>query len=200
MGLFDAVASLFDPSSSFSAGDLVGGAFGDGSMATGVQPVSYFPTYQFDPNVFGTPSQDAGAQPVMASVPAVVGSTAVARAAAPILFAIAQKLGLKRMPSIAYAMSMIRKMAKYLSPAATAAAIGISMADLATLMAINARKKRRRINPANTKALRRSMSRLQSFDRLATRVRMQLSHVGGRSAHRRRSTPCGKCRKSPCRC
>lgn len=133
-----------------------------------------------------------------ASVPAVAGGAA--RIVAPILFKIAQTLGLRRLPSLSYAMAMIRKMAKYLPPAATAAAIGISMSELATLMAANARKKRRKINPTNVKALRRSMSRLKSFDHLASRIRVQLSHVGGRSHKIRRVGRCGNCRKSPCRC
>lgn len=57
--------------------------------------------------------------------------------------------------------------------------------------------KGRRMNPANTRALRRSLRRLQSFDRLACRVQAQLYAGPARSRARRR---CQKCRKSPCRC
>lgn len=199
MGLFDSITGLFDPTSG-AGGDLLSGLLDLGSPSMGggmAQPVNYFPTYQFDPNVYGQPE----ATPVMSQVPAIAGATggALAKVTAPILFAIAQKLGLRRIPSLVRAMEMIRKMAKWLSPAATATALGISVADLATLMAANARKKRRRINPANTKALRRSVRRLQSFDHLANKVRSQLAHVGSKHS-RRRVGRCGTCRKSPCRC
>lgn len=122
----------------------------------------------------------------------------VAKGIAPILFKIAQTIGLSRMPSLQRAMEIIRRMAKYLSPAITATALGITISEMGMLMAANARKKKRRINPANTKALRRSMRRLHSFDKLASRVSAQLSHVG----HRRRASTrrCGKCRRNPCSC
>jgi hypothetical protein len=201
MGLFDAISGLFDPlsggdTSLFDPSSLLDLA---GSVGGSSTPVNYFPTYAFDPNVYA-PQTQYPMDVAQKQVPMVPGNaaTAAGRAVAMILFTIAQKLGLKRVPSLGTVMSMIRKMAKMLSPAAVAAALGIGIADLSTLLTANARKKRRRVNPANVKALRRSVRRLQSFDHLANKVRHQLATVGGRS--HRRASRCGTCRRSPCRC
>jgi len=57
------------------------------------------------------------------------------------------------------------------------------------------RKKGRRMNPANSKALRRAARRIRSFHKLCTHT--DLLRTRSRSAGRSR---CGTCRKSPCRC
>lgn len=57
---------------------------------------------------------------------------------------------------------------------------------------------RRRMNPANAKALRRSMRRLKSFDRLCVQTNKLLHRSPSRS--RRSSVRCTTCRSSPCRC
>lgn len=56
----------------------------------------------------------------------------------------------------------------------------------------------RRINVTNVRALRRSVRRLKSFDRLSATVSRQLARVGG--SKRRSSRRCGTCRKNPCSC
>lgn len=57
----------------------------------------------------------------------------------------------------------------------------------------------RRMNPANTRALRRSLRRLKSFDRLSSSVSRQLARAGTKSRRSPRSR-CGTCRKNPCSC
>jgi hypothetical protein len=59
------------------------------------------------------------------------------------------------------------------------------------------RARRKRMNPANTRALRRSLRRLQSFERLSSRVSQQLYR---RQGMRRSTKRCRTCRKTPCMC
>ena len=59
-------------------------------------------------------------------------------------------------------------------------------------------KRRRRINPTNVHALRRSLRRISSFEKLASRVHRGEGKIC-RTRGRRRSS-CGTCRKTPCRC
>lgn len=149
------------------------------------------PTYPSQAPVVQTA---AGSVPVFAAAGAA--ASALARVVQPILFKIATKLGLRRMPSLQTAMNMIRKMAKLLaSPEAVAVALGITTAELATLITANSAKKRRRMNPANSKALRRAARRIKSFHRLCVHTDV-LKSRGRRSGGR----SCGTCRKSPCRC
>jgi hypothetical protein len=70
---------------------------------------------------------------------------------------------------------------------------GAAMSELAVWKSTH---KSRRMNPANTRALRRSLRRLKSFDRLASRTQQALGRRRG-GARRGR---CGTCRKSPCSC
>jgi hypothetical protein len=80
-------------------------------------------------------------------------------------------------------------------PTALAALVGAQV--VSELFAYKVTHKRRRMNPANSRALRRSLRRLHSFDRLCHRVQGQLHRSGGRSRARSR---CARCRKSPCSC
>jgi hypothetical protein len=73
----------------------------------------------------------------------------------------------------------------------------IGAAALNELFVYHSTHKRRRMNVANTHALRRSVRRLKGFDRLSHRVSAQLARVGGK---RRSSRRCGTCRKNPCSC
>lgn len=57
------------------------------------------------------------------------------------------------------------------------------------------RRRGRRINPSNSKALRRAVRRIKSFHKLCTHTDVIRSR--GRS---RTSARCGSCRKNPCRC
>jgi len=160
-------------------------------------PMSYGPIYQPQQPVYQPAPSYPQAQPVMSTFP--VGAAVMTRMAAitaPILAKIAVKLGLRARPSLNRAMDLIRKGAKLLqSPEAVAAALGVTVAELATLITTSNARKRRRMNPANSKALRRAARRIKSFHKLCTHTDV-LKNRGRRSIGR----SCGTCKKSPCRC
>lgn len=108
----------------------------------------------------GTPISGPGA-----GVPATTPSSAVAG----ILASIASFLG-KRAVTLNQVVAIIRRLAKFLSPVAVAAAIGITAFDLGDLLTAHSLKKRRRMNPLNFKALSRAQRRLCSFENKAKKV------------------------------
>lgn len=195
MGLFDDVFSTFDSAVSNIFGGNTGtsGSFLGGSDSGGSSflPVSYpaFQTQQFQNPV-------TYAQPVMASVPALSSGVAMVGrslmrfpALAAALVALSQQFGKKFTPE------MLWRMLKNNGPGLVGGLIGgAAMNELAIWKTTH---KSRRMNPANTRALRRSLRRLKSFDRLSSRVTSQLQRAGGR---RRTTRRCGTCRKSPCSC
>jgi hypothetical protein len=74
--------------------------------------------------------------------------------------------------------------------------LGLGSLEAYLLTAWQAQRKRgRRMNPANAKALRRAARRIRSFHKLCTHTDLIRTHSRSRSSVR-----CGKCRKSPCRC
>lgn len=179
-------------------GRLAGGALQLAGAALTPQPQqSYGPIYSPQPVIYQT---SPIAQPTAAgAVPAfAMASGRIAAIVAPILAKIAVKVGLRARPSLTRAMDMVRKAAKLLqSPEAVAAALGITVAELATLITTSNSRKRRRMNPANSKALKRAARRIKSFHRLCTHTDV----LKGRSrGSRARSVACGSCKKSPCRC
>lgn len=175
---------------------ILGSGLNIAAAAFAPQPMSQ-PTY-------GPAPQPVSNYPVvrtMAAAPMIVsaGGSMVAYLTRPILAKVMQTLG-RRSMSLASVISLIRKMGKFFtSPEAIAAYLGITVAEMATLITSSSARKQRRMNPANTTALRRSLRRLKSFDRLASRVSGQLSR-GGRRRAGRRSTRCGTCRSNPCSC
>lgn len=75
------------------------------------------------------------------------------------------------------------------------AGLGLTLLEANMLTAWHAqRKKGRRMNPANARALRRAARRIKGFHRLCTHTDLIKSR-GRRSVGR-----CGSCKKSPCRC
>jgi hypothetical protein len=78
----------------------------------------------------------------------------------------------------------------------TALSSFIGAAVVSELLGYKVTKKRRRMNVANTRALRRSLRRLKGFNRLSHRVSAQL----GRGGMRRTARRCSTCRRSPCCC
>lgn len=126
----------------------------------------------------------------MAMAPRVGGTLAgtLAVTIQPILIKIAEFLG-RRTLSLRETIKMIRRMGRIMGPAAIATALGISIAELGTLILADAQRPRRRMNPANIKALRRSMRRIGSFHRLCQKAD-SLRGRGRRSA-RRGSPVCG---------
>lgn len=132
------------------------------------------------PRVSGT--MNLGPPIVAAGMAVRKGLTAVAAQA---LIKIAQVTG-RRTMSLRSAVKIIRKLGRTLGPAGVAAALGITAAELAELIVADSSRTRRRMNPANIHALRRSMRRISSFHRLAQKADM----MRGRSGSRRRTKPC----------
>ena len=114
-------------------------------------------------------------------VTTAIGS-GITRVVAPILIIIAETLG-RRSMSLRQAVRIIRKMGKFLTPAAAAVALGITVDQMADLIMADANRTRRRMNPANVTALRRSMRRIQSFHRLCQKADV----LKGSSGRRRRA-------------
>lgn len=200
-GIFGGVANVVGGLSSGNYLSALQGGLGIASAAFapspqaapvyGIMP-SYGPVYS--PPAAPAPAPQPAAQPVGAFG---MAARAVATVTAPILTKIAVKLGLRARPSLTRAMEMVRKAAKLLqSPEAVAAALGITVAELASLITASNARKRRRMNPANSKALRRAARRIKSFHKLCTHT--DVLRGRGRGASRR--IACGSCKKSPCRC
>lgn len=196
MGLFDAVDNLFstavgDISSVFSGSPATSGSY-LGGFDTGVQPipVGYMPTYSFSPQDSATPAMamTVSSRSLVPKIP----STVVSRFPALAKWLFDHGLG----------GGAIKQMLSMLKKWGPSALIGIMSAQaVADLVTYTATKKRRRMNVANTRALRRSLRRLKGFERLSHRVSMQLGRTArsGRS-YRRPAGRCVTCRKSPCMC
>jgi hypothetical protein len=89
-------------------------------------------------------------------------------------------------------------LAKRFGPQMLVTAGILSVGALSELLMHHATRKRRRMNPLNPKALRRSTRRLISFQNKACKVQAVLGGMGG--ARRRRRAHCFKCRRNPCVC
>jgi hypothetical protein len=133
-------------------------------------------------------------QNTMAGVPQVMGGVARWAMSFPSLWQALQMLRANyRVPMT---VDKLWRLVKSAGPQMVVGLIGA--AALNELFVYHSTHKRRRMNVANTKALRRSVRRLKGFDRLSHRVSAQLSRVGG--TRRRSSRRCGTCHKSPCSC
>jgi len=125
------------------------------------------PVYQpqYPPSLPSTPQ----AMPV--GLPLAAAAGAVAARVAPLLTKIAVKLGLRAKPTLTRAIEIVRKAGKLLqSPEAVAVALGLTTAELATLIVSSQHRRRRRMNPANSRALRRAARRIKSFHRMCRHV------------------------------
>lgn len=165
MGLFDGLLGDF-------AGDFIGNfvdEFGMGGLSG-----------QFLPQPVSQPFYGGGVQAIPVAAPAGQVATMAARALAaglpawsarfPALWQAVQKL---RAQGSKVSLEQLKNMLRKWGPTALTGVIGAqAVADLVTYQMTH---KRRRMNPANTKALRRSLRRLRSFDRLSSRVHVQLS-------------------------
>lgn len=165
MGFFDGFLTEL-------AGDVIGGVAEDFSFGGFVGDA----LSSFAPQPVARPISSMGGypQPVMASVPmaarAVAAGLPAWSARFPALWQAIQKLraqGTKATVEQLY--GLLRKW----GPASLSTVIGA--AAVSDLVSYRMRHKPRRMNPANTKALRRSLRRLKSFDKLAGRVKTQLS-------------------------
>jgi len=192
MGIFDDLTSSLDS----AIGNLFGGSDTSsqsylGGYNLGV-PTSY-PVASFPTAARGYP--DEIPNPAMSQVPQIMGGVARWAMQFPNLWQALQRI--RANYRVAISVDKLWGMVKSMGPSVIVGLIG--SAALQELFVYHSTHKRRRMNVANTKALRRSVRRLKGFDRLSHRVSSQLARVGGT---RRRSTTrrCGTCRKSPCQC
>ena len=111
-----------------------------------------------------------------------VGSS-LTRMIAPVLIKIAEATGATTM-TLRRAVRIVRRMGRVLGPASVAIALGLTVEELGSLILADSHRVRRRMNPANVSALRRSMRRIQSFHRLCAKADL-LSRPRSRS----RKTP-----------
>lgn len=179
MGLFDGLAGdLLDPFSNL--GDSLGllGGSSDTSFSGGLNfglPVSFAPAYSPPPQIF-TPQPMA--QPTAAAAPAIASLvTAIPRWASrfPNLWQALQKL--RANYGSRFTAEKLYSALKRFGPGTLTAIVGAQA--VSELILYRTTRKRRQMNPANTRALRRSLRRLKSFDRLSHRVNAQL-HRGVR--------------------
>lgn len=188
MGLFDDISSVFSGAVSSvlgSSGSYLGGSDFGGPSSSSFLPVTYQPEYP------------VMSQPVQA-LPMAAGALAVGSKLAqrfPALWAALSALS-QRFGTLISA-DRLWSMFKQFGPGI---AVMIGADALNELMVWRATHKRRRMNVANTKALRRSVRRLKGFDRLSHRVSSQLSRVAHRRGGSRARGRCLTCRKSPCSC
>lgn len=198
MGLFDLFSGDVSAGDILSTGlDVLGlGAQNSGgpsySGITGVPmtyQTSFMPTYSFPQQSEAPPPM----VPTAAAMPAVMG---VARWASrfPALWQAIQRLAANTRARVTP--DKLYSMLKQFGVQTLTSIIGA--AAVSELILYKATRRSRRMNPANTRALRRSLRRLKSFDRLSHRVSAQL-HRGGRKRSYSRGR-CMTCRKSPCAC
>ena len=185
MGLFDDISSVFTN----AVTDVLGGSTYQSNVGGFTQPSSFgggLPVV-YQPEVPATP--------VMASVPMVAAGARALMARFPNLWAaltaLSQRFGTR------ITVDRLWSMFKQFGPG-IGALIGVEA--LQELMVYHSTHKRRRMNVANTKALRRSLRRLKGFDRLSHRVSRQLHRGGSRRTSRSVVQYCSTCRKNPCRC
>lgn len=193
MGLFDSISDVF----SSAVSDIFGGGASSsgsylGGLDTGlssIYSVGNFPTVPEYPTVPAYP------QPTMSTVPMIGGMMRHWAMRFPALWTAVQSLSQRYGTKVT--VERLWAMLRSSGPQFLVGLIGA--AALNELFIYHATHKRRRMNVANTKALRRSVRRLKGFDRLSHRVSAQLSRVGG-SRRRASSRRCSTCRKSPCAC
>jgi hypothetical protein len=175
VGLFDFVTDVFSNDSDSLFGDALQLLGGSGGSSYSVSPVSFQPySMQPYPNSGGPVYQTAGAAPMIAGATMAVANW---MRTYPALALAIQRFRSQRIPMT------IEKLWSQLKRFGPATLTGIVGADaVRELIMYKATHKRRRMNPANTRALGRSLRRLKSFDHLSQRVSSQLS----RSCHTRR--------------
>lgn len=180
MGLFD----LFELGSDLLSGDYAG-AMGDVRDVFGGGPVLPAPSGYFPQSVsFGAYGQQEYPGPSYPVVP--VRSTALATIPPRMLsrYPALSKWLFEKNLSWYNGVNELSRMLRKWGPTALTGLLGIQV--VSELVTHSGTRKRRRMNPANSRALRRSLRRLKSFDRLSSRVKAQLAT----SCHRPRRKVC----------
>lgn len=150
----------------------VGAAFGLGGLPA-VGPTTLVALPQ---NIPSQPQVMAARMPSAVN-PAIQGAAQVVRGIgssinrmiAPVLIKVAQATGSTTM-TLRRAVRIVRRMGRVLGPVAVAGALGLTIEELGSLILADSQRVRRRMNPANISALRRSMRRIQSFHRLCQKA------------------------------
>ena len=182
MGLFDLFDSFTGDGFGSSILDIGQAAVGGFAQNLNVGQTVSYPVYQPTYPMQQYPEP----QPVMASVPMVARAAASGIAAwsvrYPSLWQAIQKM---RGNGAKVTIDRLYSMMRQWGPTALAGVIGSGA--VAELISYKTTHKSRRMNVANTRALRRSLRRLKGFDRLSHRVSTQLS-TSCRSPRRSRFT------------
>lgn len=204
MGLFDSilgdVSSLFSgtsPDTLANAGfvDQALGGSGSGVDLGGNLPVIYSAPYQLS-----TPPPPMFPQPTASgSVPMVARAVAAGIPRWSVIFPNLWQAIVTRFPRIApsRALTGLLGLLRKYGPQTLAGFIGAAAVN--ELFSYSVSHKRRRMNVANTKALRRSVRRLRGFERLAGRVSSQLARAS-RGRRRVGRARCMTCHRTPCVC
>lgn len=198
MGIFDSVDNLFstaiaDVSNIFSGGDQSAGSYlGGSSYGSGAFPVTYQP-YSMMPPAQSPVVQTGGASQMLER--AMSAGLPRWSVSFPTLWQYIRTTFPFMSP--ARALSGLFSLLNKFGPAAMTGYLGYQV--VSELLSFKATHKRRRMNVANVKALRRGLRRLKGFERLSHRVSAQLGRAArsGRSSRRSR---CMTCRKNPCSC
>ena len=114
------------------------------------------------------PAQGPAMPAVITGMMGIAGRQ-MTRIIAPILIKIAEATGSTTM-TLRRAVRIVRRMGRAIGPASVAVALGLTIEELGTLILADSQRPRRRMNPANVSALRRSMRRIQSFHRLCQKA------------------------------
>jgi hypothetical protein len=153
-GVLNTVSSFGGPAGTIAN---IGSGFLSGFLPAQGPVAAQFPQSQFPQ-----------ATMTMAAAPIIRGAaSAVKSFVAPILAKMSIALG--KNITLRAAMIIVRRLGKTLgSPTAVAAAIGLSLSELSSLLTANAIKgsSGRKLNPGNVKALRRAHRRIKSFHKL----------------------------------
>lgn len=171
MGLFD---GLFGDAVGEFAGDFVERFAGDflGGLSAPQQVAGFLPTPGFS-----LPSAPQ-AVPVMAAAPPLAARAVAAGLPAwsarfPALWQALQRI--RASARVHVSVEQLRSLLRRYGPSFLAGMLG--EAAVRELVTMDMTRKRRRINPANARALRRAVRRVESFDRLSARVRHSLGTV-----------------------
>jgi len=169
----------------FDLGQLLRPPFMRDQPFTGVPPGSA-PPGQWEIDTYGEPGTMGGGV-AMAGVPMVRTGTQ----ALTIVVNAMRSQGLRA--NVSWLAGILRKFGPAAGVGFLASWVEDQIANMAVWEAHTL--KRRRMNPANVKALRRSARRIESFHRLCRRV--DVLRPRGRSRARAR---CATCHRDPCRC
>jgi len=175
MALFGSILGALQGAGSFLG--QVTGALGAVRALSTPSPISFLPASgpvvgipQPGPQVMAARMPTA-AGPVRAAATGLItaAGTGLTRIIAPILVKIAEATGSTTM-TLRRAVRIVRRMGRAIGPASVAVALGLTIEELGTLILADSQRPRRRMNPANVSALRRSMRRIQSFHRLCQKA------------------------------